>query len=651
MSSAFCSIDSPEPPAPSPIPPERWYNNLITLDLRSIALFRIMLGIVTLASQIQLIGDITPFFTDDGVISRSALIASYLGPSQWSIHLASGKWLFQFGLIVASIICALLYTVGFQAKRCGILMWLIIISQHTRNPAILSGADVVHRLAIFWSLFLPLSARASLDRLLSSNPPPIENRYVSWRTLGILLQIASIYLVSAALKTAPEWRSEFSALYYTLNLDMFATSLGIWLRQFRGLLTGLTMGAFALEVSAPLWIFAPFANSAFRKIGVLYFTIFHFSLFLTMYLGMFPWICITAWLIVLPGSFWDSIHRRIRRRGAGLTIAYDGDCGFCKVAVYALRSMLLIEDAHIIPADMRPDLLAVMQRENSWVIQSGSNEPCTAYDGFLELLQASPLGIRPFHWLLSRSLSRLVGNGLYRWVAGNRPRLSGLISRPKAAPSVPRHSRLGTALCLYCIGLMLTNNLASMHIGERALNARWIFMQRAAIRLDQYWNMFAPSPLKEDGWFILEAELLDQSTIDPLHDGAPPNFERPDSIAEQYQNSRWRKFLSGLARKENRSNLMLYAKYVCRDWNNNNEPIKAMQWFSIFHMKEMTRLAGPEPIKRTPIWTQYCSDSTPPRSGAPTPSESVNQSHEKSSPAKNTAKKKSKSKDKESANK
>src|SRR3546814_20825121 len=36
------------------------------------------------------------------------------------------------------------------------------------------------------------------------------------------------------------------------------------------------------------------------------------------------------------------------------------------------------------------------------------------------------------------------------------------------------------------------------------------------LRIDQLWNMFAPYPLKEDGWWVFPARLADGSEIDQI---------------------------------------------------------------------------------------------------------------------------------------
>ena len=63
------------------------------------------------------------------------------------------------------------------------------------------------------------------------------------------------------------------------------------------------------------------------------------------------------------------------------------------------------------------------------------------------------------------------------------------------------------------------------------------------LRIDQYWIMFAPTPVREDGWFVVPGRLVGGRTVDVFRDGAPLSWERPPLVGDSYINRRWRRYL------------------------------------------------------------------------------------------------------------
>ena len=135
-------------------------------------------------------------------------------------------------------------------------------------------------------------------------------------TAAIIVQLACMYFFTALLKTAPSWRSDFSAVYYALAGDHYTTPLGLKLLAYPRLLAVLTAGSIVLEFCGPLLLFSPFGQRWVRTLVPLAMIGFHLGLVLTMTLGTFPWICIVAWGAILPPSVWDRFGRPLTSREA-----------------------------------------------------------------------------------------------------------------------------------------------------------------------------------------------------------------------------------------------------------------------------------------------------------------------------------------------
>lgn len=288
---------------------ERW-RRVLSLDLRSLALFRIVFGVyllANLATRLPFIGD---FYTDAGILPRAAMIT--LSPTPWvvSLHFMSGEWWVQFGLLLAAILFACGMTLGYRTRLCVAASWLLYCSLYVRNPLVTYYADRVVIALLFWGMFVPLNGRWSLDRALQPGAPSLPVSHTSWGSQALVLQICFIYWFTAALKWQPIWHSEGSAIYYALSLDYGVRPLGHFLLGFPRFLRFLTRVTVQFEFIGPALVFSPVATDILRMLVVVAFIGFHLALALAMHLTWFSAVCAVAWLVFLPTSLWERLERR-----------------------------------------------------------------------------------------------------------------------------------------------------------------------------------------------------------------------------------------------------------------------------------------------------------------------------------------------------
>ena len=458
--------------------------DLFGLDLRSLAVFRIGLGVLILSDLIGRAGDLGAHYTDEGVLPRSAITT----PRYVSLHLLDGTADFQGALFVLAGLFALALLVGWWTRLATATSWFLLMSLHARNPMILQGGDTLLRLLLFWGLFLPLGARWSLDGLRQRGGRPPGDAAVSAASAALVLQVCFVYWFSAALKSHPAWRSEGTAVYYALSIDQFATPLGHYLLGFPGLLRGLTFATLGIEAAGPALLFVPFHNGRVRLAVVVGFLLFHLvGLRLCLELGPFPWVCAVAWLALLPGRFWDRVAGRIR---------------------------------------------------------------------------------------------------LPRWLAAplTRPPAGGV----GASPDHSTPLLLNVLAAAFLIYVFLWN--------LRTTDARrwgWVLPQRAdfiasTFGIDQVWDMFAPCPLKDGGWHVVQGNGRDGSAVDLLRDGAPVCWDEPGLVSATYKNERRRKYLMNLWPVDNVAQRPLYARYLLREWNSRHKGGSAMESVEVYFMLKRT---------------------------------------------------------------
>src|SRR5215475_211369 len=209
-------------PSPSLAPGNKFLSYLrdsYSLDLRSLALFRIALGLMILIDLTMRAVDLNVFYTDWGVLPRGAYLDRFANPLRFSVHLMSGVWQFEAALFLLAAVFAVALILGVRTRLVTIISWFLLVSLEMRNPAILQGGDVYFRLLLFWAMFLPLGALYSVDSALNTADPPQQNCFFSYAGLALLLQVAFVYAFSVAMKSGKEWRTEYTAVYYALSIE------------------------------------------------------------------------------------------------------------------------------------------------------------------------------------------------------------------------------------------------------------------------------------------------------------------------------------------------------------------------------------------------------------------------------------------------
>lgn len=278
---------------------------MFALDLRSLALFRVLLGLSLFVDLSYRIFFVYDFYSDNGVLPRDALISKFMNVWETSLLLLSGKTEVITVFMIVAILSSLALTIGFYTRVAAFVCWILVVSIHTRNGVILHGGDDVFRVLLFWGQFVPWGACFSVDALRNSYKVD-DWSLRSWGGAGLLLQFLSIYIFTGILKWHPVWHTEGTGLYYALQLEQFSTPLGYSLLAFFPLTQFLTYATLILELVGPLLVLLPVWKGRWRLIVAFSFMMFHLGLVFTMNLGMFPWLCIAAWTMVFPPLFWES---------------------------------------------------------------------------------------------------------------------------------------------------------------------------------------------------------------------------------------------------------------------------------------------------------------------------------------------------------
>lgn len=589
---------------------------------------RICIGGIILLDLIHRAASLGAHYGDLGVLPRADAISLSGNKFFISLHMISGLPLVQGLLFLTAGVFAIMLMIGYHTRLSAIASWVLLLSLQARNPMVLQGADIVLRITLFWMLFLPISSRWSLDKILGRIPKPRTLYITSVATFAYLIQIGVFYLFTGILKTGTVWH-DGTALYYALSVDQLVRPFGRFILSHPVLSSTLTYFTIYLETYGAALFFIPWKRGFFQMIGVLLFAIFQFGANISFHLGLFGPIAIAATLGILPPYFWDSVvaplRKKIAARGAtGLAIYYDGDCGFCKKIVLVIRKVLFLSPSTITEtASSENGALTLLQEKNSWVVRNTAGQEFFGFRALSEVFRYSPV----FFWLaypMQLPGVRNIGEWIYRKVAQSRLQicLPEDIS-PEQETARNRVLRIGkNALILFLTGYVVLWNVGTA--GENIIprSMEWIGL---TTRLDQSFNMFAPAPLIDDGWYVIPATLSNGKEINLFKNGPmlskpglfPVSYEKPDSLARMYPDQRWQKYLMNIAEKENSKYRLDYGKYLCRIWNANHTGGEKLLTFKMMFMLEQTPAPGtPETtVQPMTLWQHRCFENIPP----PTP--------------------------------
>lgn len=538
------------------------------IDLRTLALFRICLGALLLFDLANKAPHITAFYSDKGIMPRTVAMES-VWPSQLSFHFMNGSTTAMALMFVLAALCALALLVGYRTRWMVILSWLLYMSLCYRNNMILQAGDQLLGGMLFWAMFLPLNARFSVDAALDETPEKhSENHYFSMATMALLLQAIYVYVFGALLKTSPQWIPEGTAVYYALHLDSIASPFAIWIREFPDLLKSLTHYVWGLELIAPLLMFCPVFYVPLRLITQFLLITMHLGFSLCLKIGMFAYISITSLILFTPGWVWDKFTSRARtEKRRKIRLYYDQDCSFCKKTCLIFREFFLLADTPLIAAQSDPEIHAIMEEHNSWVVMDHDDTPHVCWEAVNFVIRSSPI-FWPLGWLMSLSLFRRPQRWLYRKIADNRPALGNFSTLFLPYRKIRlKASLLGSAIVTVLMAGVFYLNLSHLEQVDvptpHSLN-----LATAALNLHQRWSMFAPNPAKVDGWYVIKGWLKDGRTADlyTMRLGKT-TFDKPASLSDYYGNYRWRKYFENIAQRKNHGYRLHYGRYLCYKWN------------------------------------------------------------------------------------
>ena len=565
-----------------------------SLDSRSLALFRVYVAVILL---VNFLCTRLPFFdlfhSKNGFLTFKSLINSDRFFSQTTslnfIYPGDGFQIFLFGL---AILCAVLLLIGYRTGWALFGSWILLASIHAKNPLIINSGDTLLVLILFWSLLLPLNSHFSVDKALAEKEDKPFNEF-SIASFCLIGQMLMLYIFAGASKTNAVWR-DGSAVYYSLMLDNFRTQWGDIILQYPELMKYLSHFTYYFFETAMPWIFVFLAW--WWPIRLLLLTMmigFHLSLSLFLELGLFAWIAMSGWLVLLPAEFWNQLNRFLPGKKRKLQVYYDEDCFFCRKGVYLIQTFLILPHVSFMKAGISPEAKKEMNKRGSWLALDEENNWHDRWQVWVLLVSRSPLifYLAP----LFRNISTL-GDKIYGVVSHRRALWGKILSffwKPPSAHTQSLHTNKNllnilTVFFSVCFLYSVAWNIRNVNIVEyqKHFPRTWDGPGKF-FHIHQHWAMFSPKPPDKTGWIILSGstrkKYLPTETndskkgkkvkpeslkIDLWQGGKPVTMDRPHRYNETFPGFRHRKLIENLIdQPRGAPYLKRYLQYQCYKWN------------------------------------------------------------------------------------
>ncbi|PPE75373.1 hypothetical protein C3942_00280 [Solimonas fluminis] len=551
---------------------------LFGLDLRSLALFRALLGGILFWLSLGSLCDLSALYSDGGVLPRGWVMASD-SPWRLSLYFLNGTALFSGLLLLVQVALAAMLALGWRTRLAAVLGFVLQASVVSRAPLAAGAADLLLTCLLFWSAFLPLGSRWSVDAALAARPPPPENLHVSWAGAGLLLQVLSVYFFSALLRSGPEWRGEGTALYYLLSLDGQATALGRWLLEAPGLLEVLTPALWWLSLLAAPLALLPLASRHGRALLLPLLALMQLLLLLSLRQGALPLLGLAGLAVLLGPGFWQWTAGR-RPPAAGLRIYHDRDRPASLRNSLLLQQFLVLPQAQLGAAQDAPRARALLQANRSWVVIDIDDQAYLRWAALATLLRHSPL-LSWLHRPAKLPAVERLGDRLHGWLAA-RPAGAARPGREIRWETPPGWQRVAAVFLV----LILAWNATTVGWLPGAVQ-RLLAPPLQALRLDQSWGLDAPSPSRDGGWFVAAGRTAQGREIDLLRPRAAPDFSQ---AAVYGDGQRWQRLRDRLALDAYAAHRPYYARWLCRRWNAG--PDEALSSVRLVHVLRPTPPPG-----------------------------------------------------------
>lgn len=525
-------------------------------DLRTLAVFRIILGALLSGDCLRHWYYARDYYSNEGLLSNHFHLFRPSGEFNFSLFHAFSTLGEVHAAFALSLACYLLLLVGWRTRLFSVLSCVWVTSMDNRLVLVENGGYVVVNLMAFWSMFMPIGKRFSVDSLLESFrhkreaslehlnerslPASLTAPFRSTASFLLLANFAVIYVFNAVNKYGMIWRKGLT-VWYVLHIDRMATGIAVFVREqvpywATWLMSHATLVIEAVIVMTILW---PRGRRWSRPLAMVLVLLLHTSFGVVFRLGPFSWFMIGWSSVLMMPVHWEALARWYRARAVPTTVLFDPSSG------------LGFQLARLVSRLDRTSLVTFAASEaGPWLAVEARGARHDGHKALLAITRALPAG----RWLLPAS--RVVSLGLldaafvvvarhHAWIGRVIGAASLADARPKPASGLHGEDaqaglaawwgrwrrRLREAVLVYLLLSSVSQALNENKSIPEPLKHTQPKVVRATMgypRIFQGWGMFSPNPVQEDGYLTVDAVTIDGRHVDPFT-GVEPDMNLSDA--------------------------------------------------------------------------------------------------------------------------
>ncbi|MFN8276287.1 MAG: HTTM domain-containing protein [Chitinophagales bacterium] len=277
------------------------WSSLVQLDLRSLALFRILIGASLLYNLVFVRWPYAVQMYGAHTIFPHEVLERLNGANSFSVFSIIHNDVFAHAFIAVGIVAALAIIVGVFTRWASIAGLFVFWNLCQATAFYTFGFDFYTFQLLFWSVFLPL------DRYWALRPDAGRGAAPVVVNATLLVQIAWVYFSTGLAKYGGSWM-DGKALTMML-MDRWATKPPAnWLLPHDEICAFLTYTTLVFEIGFPLAVFDFTRKKVFRYAGVVFLIGFHLAIFAMYDVANFSLTGLAVAAVLIPESFWNTLH-------------------------------------------------------------------------------------------------------------------------------------------------------------------------------------------------------------------------------------------------------------------------------------------------------------------------------------------------------
>ena len=187
----------------------------------TVAAFRILFGVILVVHGLLLWPHASLWYGPQGFLPYKQYFQIY-GRSRFTIfRFLPDSDLTAKVVLAVFITAAVSLSLGILTTVSASLTFVLLVSIHNRNPAVLHGGDDVLRVMVFLLIFSSAGADLSVDRFALSGQPFVGEYTSPWVLRLMQLQVSIIYLRAGLAKLGGAAWLEGSAAYYATQVQEY----------------------------------------------------------------------------------------------------------------------------------------------------------------------------------------------------------------------------------------------------------------------------------------------------------------------------------------------------------------------------------------------------------------------------------------------